>query len=379
MPVYKYTKEITNKKNGKKVKKNAYRCIGSYVDPFGMPQKYHKRGFETEKEAKEWERMFLINAQTVSESSITFEELFKLFLDYKKPIIKQRSFDDLKYTVTKHILPFWGKYKLDKITLALVMKWQNEILEWKFYSHKEKKEVYYSNAFLENIQMYLKMILKYGAKTGKVNNIQILSFENVKHRDQQKKEMLFWQPEEYEKFIQEVTDPSFIALFNILYWCGLRLGETLALNWNDIDLKTKTIKITKTWNDHHRIMSTPKTQNSYRNVIMPDKCFEAVYALYELQKGMDEFNNDVFLFGYEKPFDDNTVRSKKRKACAKAGVKDIRLHDFRHSHVSLLISLGFSPFDIAKRLGHTVEMVNEVYGHWFTNAQQIMVDKLNSI
>ena len=239
---------------------------------------------------------------------------FKLFLDYKKQTIKQRSYDDFKYTVSKHILPFLAKYKLDKITLALVMKWQKEILEWKFYSYKEGKEVYYSNAFLENIQMYLKMVLKYGAKTGKINNLQILSFENVKHRDQQKKEMLFWEVDEYNKFIEQITDPSFLALFNVLYWCGLRLGETLVLNWNDIDFKTKTIKITKTWNDHNRIMSTPKTQNSYRNVIMPDKCFEAVSALYDYHKCMDGFNNNVFCFGFDKPFDDNTVRSKKKKS-----------------------------------------------------------------
>ena len=58
MPVYKYTKELTSKKTGKKIKKNAYRCIGSYVDAFGQSQKFHKRGFDTEAEAKEWERIY---------------------------------------------------------------------------------------------------------------------------------------------------------------------------------------------------------------------------------------------------------------------------------------------------------------------------------
>ena len=85
------------------------------------------------------------------------------------------------------------------------------------------------------------------------------------------------------------------------------------------------------------------------------------------------------MFYFDKPLDENSIRIKKDRWIKEAGVKRIRIHDLRHSHVSLLISLGFNPFDISKRLGHTVEMVNNVYGHWFQDAQSKMVDKLNTL
>ncbi len=379
MPVYKYTKEITNKKTGKKVKKNAYRCIGSYVDIMGNPQKYHKRGFATEKEAKEWERTFLLSSKEEIDTSITFEELYKLFLEEKKTTVKKRSFDDIKYTCDKHILPFWKKVKINKININMIIKWQNQLLEGKYYSPQKKMEVEYSNSLLENIQTYLKSILRFGANTGRINNVQIIMFKNKKHVEQQKKEMDFWELDEFNQFIETVDDINLNALFNVLYWCGLRLGEALALNWNDVNFNTKTIKITKTWNDHHHEITTPKTQNSYRDVIVPNKCFEALEQLLAYHRHKEGFNMNVFIFGFDKPYDDNYIRRKKELYCKKAEVKIIRIHDFRHSHVSLLINLGFSAFDIAKRVGHTVEQVNETYGHQFKNAQLNMVDKLNSI
>lgn len=92
-----------------------------------------------------------------------------------------------------------------------------------------------------------------------------------------------------------------------------------------------------------------------------------------------KFDNNKLLFYFDKPLDENSIRIKKDRWIKEAGVKRIRIHDLRHSHVSLLISLGFNPFDISKRLGHTVEMVNNVYGHWFQDAQSKMVDKLNTL
>lgn len=68
----------------------------------------------------------------------------------------------------------------------------------------------------------------------------------------------------------------------------------------------------------------------------------------------------------------------KKNACIKAGVKIIRMHEFRHSHVSLLVDMGFTPVEIADRLGHTVEMVNNVYSHLFVGSQKRMADKLEA-
>ena len=113
--------------------------------------------------------------------------------------------------------------------------------------------------------------------------------------------------------------------------------------------------------------------------MMPRKCLEAVQRWHDVVNYYGEDKEQHIIFGVLQPMDDNTIRRHKEKYCKIAGVKNIRIHDFRHSHVSLLINQGFSAFDIAKRLGHTVEMVNNRYGHWFNDSQRKMIEKLDQI
>jgi len=100
---------------------------------------------------------------------------------------------------------------------------------------------------------------------------------------------------------------------------------------------------------------------------------------YESQRNIVEFNNSCIIFGFSKHLDDNTVRRAKNKYCAAASVKQIRIHDFRHSHVSLLINMGLSPFEISKRLGHSMEMVQQVYAHMFPEVQKNIINILNKL
>lgn len=386
MPVKKDIREVINKKTGKTKTKTTWKAEGNYVDFFGTPKRYHKRGFETEKEAKEWERTFLIEATSFGGNpNLTFTDLFSMFMDHKKKTLKERTYRDLKVKCEKNILPYWKDFKVKDIRLQHVMIFQNKLLDETYERHTKVdgkivvENVQYSNETIETIQTRLKAIFKYGVNNGMINNLQLISFENVKRTDEQKKEMLFWHPYEYDRFIEVVDDVSFEAMYNVLYWCGLRIGEVLALTWKDVDLFAKTIKVSKTYNNHHKILTTPKTQQSYRTVIMPNKCYSSIQRLREAQAKYEGFSEDCFLFGFDKPFDDNKVHRYTDKWIRKAEVKKIRIHDFRHSHVSLLVNLGFPAFDIAKRMGHSVDMVNNRYGHWFDNAQQKMVDKLNSI
>lgn len=375
MAVKKDERMVKSKRNKDKlIKKVTYKCEGSYVDINGDSHRYHKRGFISAEEAKEWERTYLAKAKLEVDTSITFYELYIIYMDRKNSILKNRSYYDINKMIEKHILPFWKDIKVSSITLHKIENYQNVLLNTK----KEDGSLY-SNESLKNIQMRLKSILKYGYENGYITDYKVQSFKIIKRGNELKKEMLFWQPDEYNKFISVVDEPIYVAFFNVLYWCGLRLGEALALTWNDISFDDKSIRINKSYTKHKRQTTAPKTANSYRTVIMPNKCFESVIILYEMQKKIIGYSNDKLLFYFINPLDENSIRKKKDRWIEKANVKRIRTHDLRHSHVSLLISLGFNAFDIAKRLGHTVEMVNNVYGHWFQDAQQKMVDKLNNL
>lgn len=362
----------------KKVKKTTYKCEGSYVDMDGVPHRYHKRGFSSAEEAKEWERTFLLKATNKISGDITFGELYSIYKENKLIGLKKQSFYDTDRLVNVHILPYWKNIKLSAITSMTISTWQKELLN-KTYS-KEKKNIEYSNNYLDIIQTRFKTIIKYGITLNYIKDIKLERFEKIIRKDVIKKEMLFWQPDEFMLFIKEIDENlSLSTFFHTLYWCGLRLGEALALTWNDIDQTNKIIKVRKTYAKHNKIISAPKTENSLRDIIIPDICFNKLMQLYKVHVKIIGYTADRFVFGFEKPIDENTIRRAKNKACASANIKQIRIHDFRHSHVSLLINQGFSAFDIAKRLGHSVEMVNNVYGHWFTDAQQNMVNRLNEI
>lgn len=364
----------SKKRKDKLVKKITYKCEGSYIDANGSQKRYHKRGFATADEAKEWERVFLLESTTGVSSNMTVNDLYIKFMDQKKLVIRERTFYQTDLSFKKHILPVLGNIKLSNLTLEKIEKYQHDLLT----VNKQNGEVL-KNSTLELIQKELKSLLAFAYEKSYIKNMHILSFKKVINIDESKKEVDFWQPEEFYKFIEVVDDIVYLTLFNVLYWCGLRIGEALALNWNDIDFNKKTIRINKSYSDYKHRITNPKTQNSYRTVIMPDKCFDAVSKLFEHDKQIIEFDNQKYIFHFEKPLNQDTIKIRKDRWIAKAHVKRIRIHDLRHSHVSLLINLGFSAFDIAKRLGHSVDMVNNVYGHWFQNAQNKMVDKLNNM
>lgn len=100
--------------------------------------------------------------------------------------------------------------------------------------------------------------------------------------------------------------------------------------------------------------------------------------LVSLHKRSADYDNTCLVFGYNTHMHQASIDRYKKNACIKAGVKIIRMHEFRHSHVSLLVDMGFTPVEIADRLGHTVEMVNNVYSHLFVGSQKRMADKLEA-
>ena len=115
---------------------------------------------------------------------------------------------------------------------------------------------------------------------------------------------------------------------------------------------------------------TPKSDKSNRMIILPDflcremeDYFESIYKLQD----------DARLFEVTKYF----LHHEMERGCKKAGVKEIRIHDLRHSHCALLISLGYSPIQIAERMGHESVTITERYSHLYPTVQQEMATKLD--
>lgn len=186
-------------------------------------------------------------------------------------------------------------------------------------------------------------------------------------------EMLFWTKEEYLKFAEAVKEkPHSYYAFQILYWCGLRLGELLALTPQDIDFENKVIRITKSYQrlQGEDIITDPKTPKSKRIINMPDFLCEELQDFISKLYGVLPADR---IFHMTKSF----LHHEMSCGASLAGVKRIRVHDLRHSYVSLLISMGFSAVSIGNRVGHESVDITYRYAHMFPTEQSQMAMKLD--
>lgn len=192
-------------------------------------------------------------------------------------------------------------------------------------------------------------------------------------RGEKQKEMLVWTKEEYKKFAEAVMDkPQSFYAFEVLYWTGLRVGELLALTPGDIDIEKHTISINKSYQRlrGEDYITDPKTEKSNRTVSIPDFLCEELEEYMAMLYG---FKKEDRLFQITKSY----LHHEMIRGTQISGVKRIRIHDIRHSHVSLLIGMGFSAVDIAGRMGHESIDITLHYAHMFPSAQKDMANKLN--
>lgn len=348
-----------------KTKDGIYYYSLRYIDAFGKEKRKFCQNaqWKTKKEALEALDQFRIQ-KTGIKTDITVNELFALYIDEKKHTLKQKSIYTFSSAYHLHIEPFFGKKIVHDISRRNILEWQKLLL-----THD------YKNRYILKIQEQFKTLILFGMKNDYIsdNPFKVDYIKNVNERHQ---EMMFWTDEEFRRFISFEEDPMYSAIFKVLYFCGLREGEMAALTVADVNFRTSQLRINKTFDFVHNEVTTPKTKNSNRYVVMPAQVRDDLKAIVERHKASAGYSDDCLLFGFNKNIEPTTLKRHQVKACKKAEVKIIRIHDFRHSHVSMLIHLGINPFEIAKRLGHSVDMVNNVYGHLFPETDKEIVRKM---
>lgn len=346
-------------------KRNTWYCQFWYIDWQGIRKHKVKRGFKTKREAVNFEISFKDTAKT--NVDITFESLYKNYKEQKMSTLKESTQETKINIIENHILPYFKKRKIAEIASQDIMKWQNEV-----------RKLGYSDTYLKTINNQLSTIFNYAVKHYGLttNPCQIAGSMGSKKT---KEKMQFWTLEEFNKFIDSVSGVGNKIAFEILFWCGLRKGELLALTPADI-LPSKEINITKTgrWkivNGNKKFISTsPKTKKSLRKVTIPDFLYDEIKSyiskLYKIRE-------DDLIFPYE---GNNTLNGILERGIKKSGVKKIRVHDLRHSHASLCIEMGMSIPLISERLGHeSIETTLNTYSHLYPNKQYTISDELNQL
>lgn len=347
-------------------KNGTWYCKFSYVNWKGEKLYKKKRGFSTKKEALNWEKEFL--SQQAGTVEMTFREFFELYKRDKKPRIRENTWQTKEAIVTTKIMPYLGDLLMSDISNVAIIQWQNELMKI-----KDDRGQIYSPTYLRTIHAQLSSILNHACRyyNLKTNVARDVGTMGEKEAD----EMLFWTQEEYEAFIKAVKDkPHSYYAFEILYLCGLRMGELIALTKEKFDFKINVIKIDESLQriDGKNIITPPKTKKSIRKVAMPDFLAEEIKIYLD---GFYKLKSKDLIFTFSKSF----LHHEMDRGTKKANVKRIRVHDLRHSHVSLLIELGFSATAIADRVGHASIDITYRYAYLFHSKQKEMADSLTQM
>ena len=336
-----------------------------YEDFRGVKKRKMKRGFARRRDALDWERRFLL--QSTADLNMKFSDFVEIYRNDKQMRIRESTWESKNNMIDLKILPYFKDRPINAIEPKDIIAWQNEIMNL-----KKPNGGPYSTTYLKSIHSQLSAIFNHAVRYYRLQKNPAEIVGNM-GKDSHK-EMLFWTKDEYLKFAKVVMDkPTSYYAFEVLYWCGIRLGELLALTASDFNFERQTLTINKSLQNikGNIIITPPKTPKSNRTIKIPqflvDEMQDYIKSLYGLEP-------DDRIFPISKAY----LHHEMNRSAKAAGVKRIRIHDLRHSHVSLLIEMGFSAVAIAERVGHESIDITYRYAHLFPTKQTEMANRLNS-
>ena len=348
----------------KEEKTNTWRVLYRYTDWNGERKQTQKRGFKTKREAQSWEREQL--NKLGGDLDMNFKSFVEHYSEDMQTRLKENTWETKKHIIDKKLIPYFGKLKMCNITAQQIITWQNELI-----NYKDDKGKPYSPVYLKTIHNQLSAIFNHAVR-----------YYNLKENPCQKagsmgkkknREMLFWTKDEYLKFADVMMDkPLSYYAFEMLYWTGIREGELLALTSADFNFEKESVTINKSFQhlNGRDIITSPKTEKSNRTIKLPDFLCEEIQ---DYLKMLYDVGLDDRMFPVTKSY----LYREMERGSKQAGIKRIRIHDIRHSHVSLLIDMGFSATAIADRVGHESIDITYNYAHLFPSKQNEMAEKLD--
>ena len=339
--------------------RNTFYVKTYYTDYTGAKRQKMKRGFKLQREAKEWERAFLEKQQGTPD--MTFGTLYNLYIEDMSHRLRENSIEGKKNVFKNRILPFFQDKPINQITAKDIREWQNVQIA-----------AGYSDAYLDRMQNMMTTIFNYAVN---YYNLLVNPCNKAGHMGKRTRSMQFWTLEQFNAFIVHVTDISAKTALLLLFYSGMRFGEMMALTYSDFDFRENTISITKSLQHRAKagdLITPPKTNNGIRTISMPQSIMAIIKDYTNHIYGISD-NDRVFAFTK------SLINGNIKRNAIVAGIPRIRIHDLRHSHVSLLIDMGFSPHLIAERIGDTVQMVNNTYGHLYPTKHKEVADKLNQL
>lgn len=328
----------------------------------GKRHQYQSKAYMTENEALQAEKEYLNKYKDVEVNPhMTFKEAYTIYYEYQKDKIKDSTLktyrDRIKY------MGLLDNVELVNLDWDLYQKWRAQI-----------NKTNLCDRYKTDIQKFIKQVINFAEKQWDFNLRKFYNkLEPFKTPGALKKEMDFYEPEEFFKFISVVDDLRYKCFFELLYYCGLRRSEARGLQWKHIDFKNKLLTVSQqVLNPSNSNASTEwyisstKTEASNRTIPIATTLLNDLAELKKSNERIAKFKQTWFVLGDDVPMATGRMYFYRDKYAEKAGVRRIRLHDFRHSCASALISGSASITAVSNFLGHseTTETL-ETYTHMF--------------
>ncbi len=363
-------------KNGKQ----KYRVRVTYKDAKG---EFHQK----ERTAYGKDDAVLIEMQLRNElasstipSSFTVKRLYDEYIKSKRHEVRETTLDKTDRTLKGKVLPYVKNIPIDKLNNTILNDWKNSISEMGLSITTQK-----------NIYGEFRALLNYAVKLGYLQNNPLVRLGNFKdaYFEMPKEKMQYYTAEEFKKFIREakkhaktLTDWGYYVFFNIAFYTGMRKGEINALKWSDIDGNVIHVRrsVAQKIKGKKIVETPPKNKSSYRDLQIPLPLMSILSRHKKRCMKTDGFSADFRICGGAVCLSDTSIANKNELFAKNAGVHRIRIHDFRHSHASLLANEGINIQEIARRLGHSnIEMTWNTYSHLYPREEERALKVLNKI
>ncbi len=306
-----------------------------------------------------------------------FKEYSEIWLQqYVKGVRRISTFERYGDALKRYVYPTIGSKRLDEINRGDV---RNLLL--KLHSNGlSKSMIRIVHATISGPMAYAldEELITANPVTGLTKRLQL---------KKSKLEIQPMTPEEVRTFLEASGKhfPEYYAFFLCAFRTGMRLGELCGLKWSDIDWQSKFIEVKRSYKIGR--FGPTKTGRS-RRVDMSDQLVSVLRDLYRKQnirtiplEGIDENQQgiDIVFQKYGKPYEQNFIRKVFKAALKTAGLREMRVHDARHTYASLLLSAGASPVYVKEQLGHTsIQMTVDIYGHLIPSSNRGAVNGLDN-
>lgn len=337
-----------------------FRC----KDREGNELRKFRRGFKSREEAEAWESEY--KASRGQSMAMKFSDFLNAYRDDMQARLRETTWNNKEHLIRTKIKPFFGQMRMEDICSIDIIRWQNKLMGLKRPNGEP-----YSPTYLRSINNQLTAILNHASRYYGLHPNPAV--KTMKMGAKEAGEMSFWTKDEYLRFSEAMLEkPKSFLMFEILYWTGVRVGEFLALTPNSFDLDKLEMRIRASYQrvGGRDLITDPKTLKSVRVIKIPMFIKEEIEEYLRCNPDIGPTDRMFIATKYY-------LSHEMRRGCAATGVKRIRVHDLRHSHVSLLIDMGFSALAIAERMGHEATDITFRYAHLFPNAQEDMATALD--